>query len=183
MIVENKATFLRITRDFVRILFDFKDDAVVVVQVEPGSAAFQHFQYGDVLEKVNGEAVTNTDAAKRAIRESIQNKRSVILKVIRNVKKKSQTEAPQDVRFIMRRHYGFWNRAHKLGPCEETESEGGEANGTDQRLNVYHVEDIDVQRMTLDDFGRQLTPTPPRAGGSKGDTDAATSSTIAGGGN
>uniref|UniRef100_A0A1I8BC03 PDZ_6 domain-containing protein n=1 Tax=Meloidogyne hapla TaxID=6305 RepID=A0A1I8BC03_MELHA len=51
MIVENKATFLRITRDFVRILFDFKDDAVVVVQVEPGSAAFQHFQYGDVLEK------------------------------------------------------------------------------------------------------------------------------------
>nr|CAD2128097.1 unnamed protein product [Meloidogyne enterolobii] len=157
-----------------------RDGAVVVEQADPGSIASQHFQYGDVIEKVEGIRVAHTSEAKRIIRERIEKRTCVALKVIRNVKKKNGL--PLDVRFIMKKHKGFWNRNHKLEPCEDKQTEDGGGTSSDTRPNVYHVEGVAVERMALDEFGRPLIGTPARAGGTRGDTDAGTSSTTTGGG-
>lgn len=102
---------------------------------------------------MNDSLVRNTDGAKSAIRESIQNKRSVILKIVRNVKKKTQTEAAQDVRFIMRRNYGFWNRTHVNNACEDdpagSRSESGEetnATGSSSGQRSSNNQRSDSQR-------------------------------------
>nr|CAD2195222.1 unnamed protein product [Meloidogyne enterolobii] len=115
----------------VGIVVERKGANIVVASVESGSMAAQNIFPGDVLVDVNGREVNNNvSAAKKAIRQSIIEKKNVVLKLERDITPLKMISTPAvDVLAILKRQRGFWKRRSKFEPIEE-EGPGKPKRGT-----------------------------------------------------
>nr|CAD2190392.1 unnamed protein product [Meloidogyne enterolobii] len=107
----------------VGIVVERKGANIVVASVESGSMAAQNIFPGDVLVDVNGREVNNdVSAAKKAIRQSIIEKKNVVFKLERDITPLKMISTPAaDVLAILKRQRGFWKRRSKFEPIEEEE--------------------------------------------------------------
>uniref|UniRef100_A0A914NCI1 PDZ domain-containing protein n=3 Tax=Meloidogyne TaxID=189290 RepID=A0A914NCI1_MELIC len=143
----------------VGIVVERKGANIVVASVESGSIAAQNIFPGDVLVDVNGREVNNdVSAAKKAIRQSIIEKKNVVLKLERDITPLKMISTPAvDVLAILKRQRGFWKRRSKFEPIEE--------EGPGKPKRVYHVPNVESEPLPVDDTGKKLVATPSRDGG------------------
>ncbi|KAL7075278.1 hypothetical protein ACQ4LE_006098 [Meloidogyne hapla] len=133
---------------------------VIVSNVEPGSVAEGHIFPGDIILDVNNKEVGDITEAKKAIRQSIVEKRNVLLKIERDITPLKRIADPaEDVRAILSRNAGFWNRRCRLRSIEE--EEGGKPK------RVYHVPNVESESLPVDETGKKLVATPSRDGGTR----------------
>uniref|UniRef100_A0A914LQ47 PDZ domain-containing protein n=1 Tax=Meloidogyne incognita TaxID=6306 RepID=A0A914LQ47_MELIC len=145
----------------VGIVVERKGANIMVASVESGSMAAQNIFPGDVLVDVNGREVNNNvSAAKKAIRQSIIEKKNVVLKLERDITPLKMISTPAvDVLAILKRQRGFWKRRSKFEPIEE--------EGPGKPKRVYHVPNVESEPLPVDDTGKKLVATPSRDGGTR----------------
>nr|CAD2131491.1 unnamed protein product [Meloidogyne enterolobii] len=145
----------------VGIVVERKGANIMVASVESGSIAAQNIFPGDVLVDVNGKEVNNdVSAAKKAIRQSLIEKKNVVLKLERDVTPLKMISTPaEDVLAILKRQRGFWKRRSKFEPIEE--------EGPGKPKRVYHAPNVESEPLPVDDTGKKLVATPSRDGGTR----------------
>nr|CAD2207236.1 unnamed protein product [Meloidogyne enterolobii] len=143
------------------ITVEKKGSNIIVSHIEPSSVAAQYILPGDILRDVNGKEVKDdVSGAKKAIRQSITEKKNVVLKLERDAPPlKLISTAAEDVCEILTRAKGFWNKRCKLIPIEEEEPR--------KPKRVYHVPDVESEPFPVDDTGKKLVATPSRDGGTR----------------
>nr|CAD2174077.1 unnamed protein product [Meloidogyne enterolobii] len=95
---------------------------------------------------------------RKAIRQSIIEKKNVVLKLERDITPLKMISTPAaDVLAILKRQRGFWKRRSKFEPIEE--------EGPGKPKRVYHVPNVESEPLPVDDTGKKLVATPSRDGG------------------
>uniref|UniRef100_A0A914LJJ2 PDZ domain-containing protein n=2 Tax=Meloidogyne TaxID=189290 RepID=A0A914LJJ2_MELIC len=138
-----------------------KGSNIIVSYIEPSSVAAQFIFPGDILLDVNGKEVNNdVSAAKKAIRQSIAEKKNVVLRLERDGPPLKLISTPaEDVVEILTRAKGFWNKRCRLIPIEEEEPR--------KLKKVYHAPNVESEPFPVDDTGKKLVATPSRDGGTR----------------
>uniref|UniRef100_A0A915MUS7 PDZ domain-containing protein n=1 Tax=Meloidogyne javanica TaxID=6303 RepID=A0A915MUS7_MELJA len=140
---------------------DNRGSNIIVSYIEPSSVAAQFIFPGDILLDVNGKEVNNdVSAAKKAIRQSIIEKKNVVLRLERDGPPLKLISTPaEDVVEILTRAKGFWNKRCRLIPIEEEEPR--------KLKKVYHAPNVESEPFPVDDTGKKLVATPSRDGGTR----------------
>uniref|UniRef100_A0A915LQG2 PDZ domain-containing protein n=1 Tax=Meloidogyne javanica TaxID=6303 RepID=A0A915LQG2_MELJA len=142
------------------ISLERKGANIMVASVESGSIAAQNIFPGDKLLDVNGREVNNDVSAHKAIRQSIAEKKNVVLRLERDGPPLKLISTPaEDVVEILTRAKGFWNKRCRLIPIEEEEPR--------KPKRVYHAPNVESEPLPVDDTGKKLVATPSRDGGTR----------------
>nr|CAD2190385.1 unnamed protein product [Meloidogyne enterolobii] len=97
---------------------------------------------------------------KKAIRQSIAEKKNVVLRLERDGPPLKLISTPaEDVVEILTRARGFWNKRCRLIPIEEEEPR--------KLKKVYHAPNVESEPLPVDDTGKKLVATPSRDGGTR----------------
>uniref|UniRef100_A0A915P5Y3 PDZ domain-containing protein n=1 Tax=Meloidogyne floridensis TaxID=298350 RepID=A0A915P5Y3_9BILA len=156
-----KRLFIRFRRDDYFRMINLKGSNIIVSNIEPSSVAAQYIFPGDILLDVNGKEVNNdVSAAKKAIRQSIAEKKNVVLRLERDGPPLKLISTPaEDVVEILTRAKGFWNKRCRLIPIEEEEPR--------KLKKVYHAPNVESEPFPVDETGKKLVATPSRDGGTR----------------
>uniref|UniRef100_A0A914MP69 PDZ domain-containing protein n=1 Tax=Meloidogyne incognita TaxID=6306 RepID=A0A914MP69_MELIC len=137
-----------------------KGSNIIVSHIEPSSVAAQFIRLGDILLDVNGKEVKHASAGEKAIRQSIAEKKNVVLRLERDGPPLKLISTPaEDVVEILTRAKGFWNKRCRLIPLEEEEPR--------KPKRVYHAPNVESEPFPVDETGKKLVATPSRDGGTR----------------